>query len=137
MWRSSVAVDLIAALHILLWLARSASPDKSYISNGRSHIQAVAADDFSVLFHHHAAERWVRNHGREYMRGNLRGWEIVRDIVLVRERCESVKADSSAHLRVGWNGAANDKSLLSSIHVSGCATMMIAASHTLRSKIEI
>ncbi len=41
---------------------------------------------------------------------NLRGWEIGKEIVLVREHCEGLEADSSAHLGVGWSGAANDKS---------------------------
>jgi hypothetical protein len=32
--------------------------------------------------------------------------------VLVRKGCESAEADSSAHLGVGWRGAANDKGLV-------------------------
>jgi hypothetical protein len=39
-------------------------------------------------------------------------WEIWLELVLVREGCESVEADSSAHLGVGGSGAANDKSLM-------------------------
>ena len=51
-------------------------------------------------------------HGREYMRGNLRGWEIVRETVLFGERSKSFEADSAAHFCVGCSGAANDTSLI-------------------------
>src|SRR5581483_5723716 len=71
--------------------------------------QAVASDDFPVLFSHHAEERRVRKHCREHMYRNLRGWEIWLEFVLVREGCERIEADSSAHLGVGGSGAANDK----------------------------
>src|SRR5579863_8490171 len=43
---------------------------------------------------------------------NLRRWKIWREFVLVREGCESVEADFSAHLGVSGSGAANDKSLM-------------------------
>src|SRR5579859_4751891 len=43
---------------------------------------------------------------------NLRGWEIWLEFVVVREGCESVEADSSAHLGVGGSGTANDECLV-------------------------
>src|ERR1700730_11927069 len=92
-------------------LCAGVNRDRSHTSNGRSLIQAVASDDFAVLFSHHAEEQWVRKHHREHMYGNLRGWKIAREIVFFGECAKGFETDSSAHFRVGWSGTANDKGL--------------------------
>src|SRR5580700_7334959 len=85
-------------------LCAGVNRDGSHTGNGRSLIQTVAPDDFSVLFRHDAEERWLRKHGPECMPGK---WEIVREIVPFGQRTKGFETDSAAHSCVGWSGAAN------------------------------
>jgi hypothetical protein len=54
----------------------------------------------------------MREHHGEDVDGNLGFGEIVRKIVLIGDRAEGLKTDSSAHFSVGWSGSSNHQRLL-------------------------
>jgi hypothetical protein len=84
-------------------------PDTGYRS---PLVQTVASDKSSILFGHHAEKAWMREHRGEDADGNFRAGEIVREPMLIGDRAEGLKTDSSARFSIGWSCPANDQRLL-------------------------